>query len=482
VNADSTPSPAGWEIKQLDAVATTQLGKTINPREKRGPLQRPYLRNANVQWDHFDLSDVATMHFSEDESNHYKLKPGDLLVCEGGMVGRGAIWEGQIAGCQFQNALHRIKPRSSEVTNSWLLENIRWLSLNGSLADRARGNTILHLSQNELRRLPVLVPSRSVQDRLISLLLEARTSQESASVHLAAAGRAIERFRQAVITAACSGRLTRTWRDTKTSRDMNRLLEERAAAGERKTRRGVDPGAPLKPLLAGLDLPGAWARITVSHALVLGALDDVKDGNHGSNHPKISEFSPQGLPFIAANLVHDGVIDYDSAPRVSGKPLERLRIGFAKANDVILTHKGSVGRVAISDRDCVLTPQTTYYRCDSSLILPEYLAIYLRSLYFYLQLAEEMSQTTRDFVPISDQYLLGLIVPSPEEQGEIVRRVKSLLAVAATIDRKINSASHRVERSSQAVLAKAFRGELTPSEIAIAASKRDNQDAAKARQ
>jgi type I restriction enzyme S subunit len=195
---------------------------------------------------------------------------------------------------------------------------------------------------------------------------------------------------------------------------------------------------------------------------VLGALEDVKDGNHGANHPKVSEFTPEGIPFIAANLVHDGKIDYDNAPRLSGKPLERLRIGFAKKNDVILTHKGSVGRVAIADRDCILTPQTTYYRCDRELIAPEYLAIYLQSFYFYFQLAGEMSQTTRDFVPISDQYLMGLIIPPPAEQMEIARRVNQLLGLTDTIRQHIDNSMNRVDRSSQAVLAKAFRGELFP--------------------
>ncbi len=81
----------GWIIAPLAEVATTQLGKTINPREKNGSRQRPYLRNANVQWSSFRLDDVSTMHFSEEDSKQYLLSPGDLLVCEGGEVGRAAI-------------------------------------------------------------------------------------------------------------------------------------------------------------------------------------------------------------------------------------------------------------------------------------------------------------------------------------------------------------------------------------------------------
>jgi type I restriction enzyme, S subunit len=94
----------------------------------------------------------------------------------------------------------------------------------------------------------------------------------------------------------------------------------------------------------------------------------VKDGNHGSNHPKKDEFADDGLPFITATQVNRFRIDYETAYKLSGAPLDKIRIGFAIPGDVILTHKGSIGRVAVSTRDCVLSPQTTYYRVNSKAI------------------------------------------------------------------------------------------------------------------
>jgi restriction endonuclease S subunit len=73
-----------------------------------------------------------------------------------------------------------------------------------------------------------------------------------------------------------------------------------------------------------------------------------------------------------------------------------------------------------------------------------------------------MSQTTRDFVPIGEQYLLSVVLPPPAEQEEIVRQAHDLFRLANSLTQRIESASNRVERSSQAVLAKAFRGELLP--------------------
>lgn len=463
MNQVDADRPDGWEVQPLGAVATTQLGKTINPKEKNGPRQKPYLRNANVQWGEFDLTDVATMHFSGEESNKYRLEAGDLLICEGGVVGRGAIWSGTVADCHFQNALHRIRPRDRAVTTEWLLENMRYLAGSGFLAKRARGNTIQHLSQQELRLLPILIPPRTIQDRLVETLNLSRAATVGARAHISTAQRAVERFRQSVLAAACSGRLTADWRDVHASGDRAEDEIERNGLEPQKLRRGVDPATPP---LEYPDLPEAWTTMTVAQLLSRGVLVDVKDGNHGANHPKVSEFSTDGLPFITANLVRDGVIDYDSAPKVAGSVLDRLRVGFSQPGDVVLTHKGTVGRVAVASRDSVLTPQTTYYRCERALLDPRYLAHFMASLHFYEQLAKVMSQTTRDFVPIVQQYKLSVILPPMDEQREIVRRVDQLLKLVNDIERRVDSAARKVERSSQAVLAKAFRGELAGSSVA----------------
>src|SRR5207237_694832 len=105
--------------------------------------------------------------------------------------------------------------------------------------------------------------------------------------------------------------------------------------------------------------------------------------NHGANHPKVGDFSADGLPFITAAQVRDYRIDYEGAPKVSGLALAKLRVGFAKAGDAILTHKGTIGRAAVSAQPCVLTPQTTYYRCNPNVIDSQYLMYFLSSPQFF---------------------------------------------------------------------------------------------------
>jgi type I restriction enzyme, S subunit len=449
--------PDGWKKTSLGEVASTQLGKAINPKESKGPNQRPYLRNANVQWDRFDLNDVLTMHFSESEVERLQLEPGDLLTCEGGIVGRSAIWQGEIENCCFQNALHRIRPLDQEVSAEWLLENLRYLTETGVLASRARGNTIQHISQQELRNLPVVVPDREEQDQIIAVLNRTRALRSSALRRLDGSRSVIGRVRQSILSSACSGRLTIEWRLRHQCESAEDEIE-RSNLEAQKVRRGVDATLPA---LEYPGIPETWTSMTAAQLLCRGVLVDLKDGNHGAVHPKVSEFTDDGLPFITANLVRHGEIDYDSAPRVDGAVLARLRVGFSQPGDVVLTHKGTVGRVAVATSNAVLTPQTTYYRCAPAVLDPGYLVLFFSSLYFYEQLARVMSQTTRDFVPITQQYRLSVILPPISEQREIIRRVNGMFNLVREIEHRIERAQSGVERSAQAVLVKGFRGELT---------------------
>lgn len=321
------------------------------------------------------------------------------------------------------------------------------------------GVELPRVSWQSLADLPFAYPSDSaVQRAVVERVDSARKTARDAVTYIESATAVTETLRAAVFSAASSGRLTEAWRSKRPDKapDPRLTLEQ---APSKKLRRGVDPSLPPADVLTTPAPPG-WTAMTVAQLLAADVLQDVKDGNHGGNHPKVSEFTPVGLPFITANCVRDGAIDYVKAPRVSGLILERLKVGFSQPGDVVLTHKGTVGRVAIATQHAVLTPQTTYYRCDKRSLLPEYLALFLGSSYFYLQLAAVMSQTTRDFVPISEQYRLTIVIPPLDEQAEVVRIAENVLKVTGRIQDHIQKARLAARRTTDAVAEKAFRGEL----------------------
>lgn len=153
-----------WKEVAIADVATVQLGKMLSDKARGGSDPVPYLRNANVQWRRFDLRSLLTMDYTSDELAKFDLRAGDLLVCEGGEVGRCAIWEGQLARCSFQKALHRVRPIDDRLRVEYLQECLFALAQRGALSQSTSQATIAHLTKERLEGLTVPLPdSRSQQ-------------------------------------------------------------------------------------------------------------------------------------------------------------------------------------------------------------------------------------------------------------------------------------------------------------------------------
>lgn len=196
--------PAGWAETTLGEVANTQLGKMLSQKAKGGANPKPYLRNRNVQWGRFDLADVLTMDFSEAELTKFRLQPGDLIVCEGGEVGRAAVWRGQLDECYFQKALHRIRPRQG-VMPEYLLYLLWHLAASDGLAGSTSGSTIAHLPQEDLRRIRVPLAPLVEQRRIVEAIEEHLSRINGAESSLASAIQKLGHLRTSRIRAVLSG-------------------------------------------------------------------------------------------------------------------------------------------------------------------------------------------------------------------------------------------------------------------------------------
>ena len=107
--------PKGWKIEQVGDLFDVQLGKMLNKEAKEKTPQFHYLGNSNVKWGHFDLSDLKMMHFSNRDIEKFTLKSDDIIMCEGGEVGRCAIWQGSSQNIFYQKALHRLRSKGQIV-------------------------------------------------------------------------------------------------------------------------------------------------------------------------------------------------------------------------------------------------------------------------------------------------------------------------------------------------------------------------------
>lgn len=154
----------------LTEASTTRLGKMLNPGAKTGIGTTPYLRNANVQWDRLDLASVFTMDFSKDERIEFSLRRDDLLVCEGGDIGKAAIWNDEIPGACFQKALHRVRCDQSILLPRFLLHHLFWAAEAGHWDELKTQTTIAHLTGVKLRSYGIVLPTLDVQEEAVAEL------------------------------------------------------------------------------------------------------------------------------------------------------------------------------------------------------------------------------------------------------------------------------------------------------------------------
>jgi type I restriction enzyme, S subunit len=183
-----------------------QLGKMLNPERAFGDNQQPYLRNANVHWYDIDTEDMATMSFEPDERVRYCVRPGDLLVCEGGAgVAEAAVWDGRITTCFYQKSLHRVRARGT-VPVEWLMYWLRYSKAIGVFDAEGNIATIPHLTGEQLTESKIPIPSNS-QSQIAELAAEISTVRE-AQRKLEAANALLTERRQALITAAVTGAIT----------------------------------------------------------------------------------------------------------------------------------------------------------------------------------------------------------------------------------------------------------------------------------
>jgi type I restriction enzyme S subunit len=157
--------PNGWQKTILGELFEHNTGKALNSSNQEGII-RDYLTTSNVYWDTFDLSIIKKMHFKENELGKCTVTKGDLLVCEGGDVGRSAIWNFDYDIC-IQNHLHRLRPKT-ELSVRFYYYVLKYLKDNNMIGGKGIG--LLGLSSKELHKLPFPLPPLEEQKRIVEAI------------------------------------------------------------------------------------------------------------------------------------------------------------------------------------------------------------------------------------------------------------------------------------------------------------------------
>ena len=169
--------PDKWEVKPLGDVCATRLGKMLDAKKQTGECPYPYLANANVQWFRFELSNLRHMEFPDEDRIEFALNNGDVLVTEGGEVGRCAVWRGELKDCYFQKAVHRVRCDTDCLSPEYFVWCFKMKSDLGLFEPYISRSTIAHLTGKKIKQVPIPLPPLTLQQEFASFASQVDKSQ-----------------------------------------------------------------------------------------------------------------------------------------------------------------------------------------------------------------------------------------------------------------------------------------------------------------
>ena len=199
--------PEHWIVAALRHRYSQVLGKMLDAKRITGSHSLPYLRNTDVQWDRIKVDDLPTMDIPAAEYGRYSVQKGDLLVCEGGEVGRCAIWSGELGICGFQKALHRLRPVSAARDVPRFMYYALRAAAKGNAFNDGHVSTIAHLTGDKLRAHGFPFPPVAEQESIVSFLDSALKQVDQAAAVAVHEISFLREYRTRLIADVVTGKL-----------------------------------------------------------------------------------------------------------------------------------------------------------------------------------------------------------------------------------------------------------------------------------
>lgn len=163
--------PEHWDVQRLKNVANIVLGKMLTTEAKGSGAFKPYLRSTNVQWIKPDVRDVKEMWIANSEMAQLRVRRGDLLVSEGGEVGRACIWSDELPECYIQNSVHRVAAKPTMLPE-FLFQQFFVYGKRGRFGAIVNRVSIAHLTREKLVVIPFVVPPVSEQKAICHWIVD----------------------------------------------------------------------------------------------------------------------------------------------------------------------------------------------------------------------------------------------------------------------------------------------------------------------
>ncbi len=470
LTATESGLPEGWVLARLGEVCIPpQYGWTTSADKNGKGLK--LLRTTDISGGKVDWSTVPACRDEPVDPEKYLLKQGDIVVSRAGSVGVSYLIE-EAPKAIFASYLIRFRPWPP-VQSEFIAFFLKSLQYWSAIAEESAGIAIPNVNASKLKQIKLPLPPIPEQKRIVTKIEELLTQVNASRERLAKVPKILKRFRQSVLAAACTGRLTAELRDrnpeVEPAVNLTRKVRQlHDVAGFGHGGKAADPSEGVHTLEAS-DFPDTWDVLELKWLCKPG-----KPITYGILKPGPNQ--PDGVPYVrVADFPKDRLVLKDLR-RTTKEIAHEYRRSTLQAGDVLLSIRGTVGRVCRVPRrlDGANITQDTARISVHEEISGDYIELYLRSRGVQRRLEAAMRGVAVRGVNIGDVRALQVVVPPVEEQHEIVRRVEALFNLADTIEKRVAAATTRAEKLSQSILAKAFRGELVPTEVELA--RREGRD------
>ena len=380
-----------WKYSEVKYLYDILLGKMLQPEPRRSDDREvPYLRAANVQWGGVQLDDLQTMYASDEEIKSSRVREGDLLVCEGGEVGRAAILNGEIPpDTIIQNALHRVRGKNGNHVGflRYVLQHIASKGWFDVICNRA---IIAHFTGEKFGELRIAYPEPAMQAPIANYL-----DREVSKLDTAIAAK---------------------------QRLLNLLNEKRRAFINQAVTKGLDPFVQMKD--SGISwlggFPAHWSMVSLRRLIT--SLDQGWSPVASNQSADINEFG-----VLKLSAIKSGRLIYEENKALASDADIPTGL-FIRQGDVFLTRANTpklVGDVAIAkfDHNNIIFSDLIYrLRVRTDKVDPDWLILVLLSDIGRGQIEAEAKGSSNSMVKLAQDQVLGLFVPVPPkaEQEKIV--------------------------------------------------------------
>lgn len=432
--------PTGWAFSNLnDLVGAEGLfsdGDWIESKDQDPDGENRLLQLADIGDGIFINKSCRFVNNEKFQSlNCTELHAGDVLIARmPDPLGRACLMPEISQRCLTVVDVAVFRAGVFGVSHKLIMHFLNSPTIRKTIELQSSGTTRKRIARGKLAELNLPIPPAAEQARIAAKLDELLAHVDTLKARIDGIPALLKRFRQSVLAAAVSGRLTEVWRAENTPSEAE-------------------------------SIGNGWKVVRLDR-LSANEKYSLAIGPFGSNL-KVSDYQEEGKPLVFVREIRaERFGDEKKTKFISPEKFAELSAHQISGGDILITKMGDPpGDVAIYPEnapEAVITADCIKLRVNDSMVMRKYAYFQMKSEVFKKKVQEISAGVAQQKVSLGNFRDLSLLVPSLEEQAEIVRRVEQLFAFADQLQARVNTAQARIDRLSQSILAKAFRGELVP--------------------